>query len=99
MSPGFRSPDKNTIKKKQSKLKTIVQDYGKLILSWNHDGEQVQVLLNSLQQLLDTETSVLRCNEARSLLDIQHSDSVLNSVVVNIYSDIVALVDQLRVFE
>jgi hypothetical protein len=53
------------IKKKQAELKSLVQNFGKILLNWRQDSLQISILLSNLQQLLQTVQSLQRI-EARN---------------------------------
>lgn len=60
MMQQIASPDRNICKKKQSEIKVVTQNFGKLILSWMSDHEQILLLLDSLFSLLSSYCAIQR---------------------------------------
>ena len=52
------SIDRSVVKKKQSSLKSLVQSFGKLILSWKNDNHEIMKLFQCLDEIESTISSV-----------------------------------------
>jgi hypothetical protein len=106
----FFTPNKdiNATKKKQSDLKTTVQNFGKLLMSWRKDVKQIEILLSNLCDLcsiLDTiernRSKWLNSRTVAHYLIEQRSDIIISKLYVDvevIYSQLKALWYVLRSF-
>lgn len=68
---GSKVIDKNNSKKKQSQIKSFVLVFGKIIINWKSDVDQIEQLLMSLIQLYSVSQSVYKtsslCNDIENL--------------------------------
>ncbi len=92
------SPDKNAMKKKQSQLKTLVQDFGKLVMSWINDLEQLQSLFVSLSKAVSLESSIYCSSDKMNEMFSSQGNEIVGLLIVNIFSEIEFVTDQIKLF-
>jgi hypothetical protein len=99
-SSSLSSPSKNANGRLQSKIKTIVISFGKLLLYWRHDCEQVALLLSALRDLIATKLSVASAAD-RWASDpfFRNHPNLASRIVANVLLDAEAIFFQIRMFQ
>ena len=95
----FALPDKTSIKKKQSQLKTLIQDFGKLAISWNNDLDQLQILTVSLNKAVSLECGICSSSDKMSNLFPSQASEIMGLLLINIFREIEFVIEQIKLFK
>lgn len=94
------SLNKSLTKKLQSQIKTVVQNFGKLLLTWQHESEQIALLLNYLKESLVTKQSVQAVvTRLKGQALFQGHPHLEERIISRILADAESMFTQLRTFQ